>query len=95
MLWKLKDEANGNDRQTNAMLIREKLLALRGNIAGMTMLEVGFDVSRTAASGDVVLYSEFIDLNALAAYQIHPEHEALKPFIGAVTLERQVVDYEV
>ena len=31
---------------------------------------------------------------ALADYQVHPEHEAVKEFIGAVTAERWVVDYE-
>jgi hypothetical protein len=95
VVWKLKDEAHGNDRQTNANLIKEKLLALRGRIPGIVALEVGFDVSRSSISGDVVLYSEFIDMKALAEYQVHPEHEALKPFIAGATTERRVVDYQV
>jgi hypothetical protein len=41
-----------------------------------------------------VLYSEFADKAALDAYQHHPDHVAIKPFIGAVRLERQCVDYE-
>jgi short-subunit dehydrogenase len=31
---------------------------------------------------------------ALDAYQDHPKHVAVKPFIGAVRLERQCMDYE-
>jgi len=77
VVWKLKNEAHGNDCQTNATLIREKLLALREQIPQILTLEVGFDVSRSAISGDVVLYSEFGDMNALAEYQVHPAHEAL------------------
>lgn len=30
----------------------------------------------------------------LDAYQNHPQHQALKPFIGAARLERQCMDYE-
>jgi hypothetical protein len=47
------------------------------------------------ATYDVVLYSVFADRAALAAYQDHPDHVALKPFIGAVRLERQCMDYEI
>jgi hypothetical protein len=44
---------------------------------------------------DVVLYSEFDSLATLQAYQDHPQHVALKPFVGAVRLDRQCMDYEV
>ncbi|MEI7824781.1 MAG: Dabb family protein [Chlorobiaceae bacterium] len=95
VMWRLKDVAHGNDRQTNAALIKEKLTALRGRIPGMTAIEVGIDFSCTDSSCDVVLYSEFLDRNALALYQENPEHEALKPFIGMASMERRIADYEV
>jgi len=95
VMWQLKDAAHGNDRQTNASLIKEKLLALQGRIFGMTAIEVGFDFSRNESSCDLVLYSEFIDRQALAEYQVYPEHEAVKLFIGEVTKDRRIVDYEV
>jgi hypothetical protein len=94
VIWKLKESAHGNDLHTNARLIRERLEALRGRIPGMTAIEVGVDCSLTKSSGDVVLYSEFVDREALDGYQRHPEHLALKPFIGEATFERRVVDYE-
>jgi len=94
VMWRLRDSAHGNDRQTNAYLVKEKLEALRGKMPGMTALEVGIDFSRTESSGDVVLYSEFVDIDALKAYQAHPEHLALIPFIGDATIERRIVDYE-
>ena len=94
VMWRLKDVAHGNDRQTNASLIKEKLTALRGRIPGMVTIEVGVDFSRTDSSCDVVLYSEFIDRKALEAYQENPEHEALKPFIGMASAERRIADYE-
>ncbi len=95
VMWRLKEMADGNDRQTNAAIVKEKLTALRGRIAGMTALEVGYDFSRNDSSCDIVLYSEFVDRSALEAYQANPEHEAVKPFIGMVTIERRIADYEV
>ncbi|NTV06002.1 MAG: Dabb family protein [Chlorobiaceae bacterium] len=95
VMWRLKEVAHGNDRRTNANLIKEKLTALKGRIPGMTTIEVGVDFSRTDSSCDVVLYTEFFDRKALEAYQVNPEHEALKPFIGLVSAERRIVDYEV
>ena len=44
---------------------------------------------------DIILYSEFADKAALDAYQEHPEHVAIKPFVGAVRAERQCMDYEI
>jgi hypothetical protein len=43
----------------------------------------------------VVLYSEFESKEALDAYQKHPQHVALKPFMTAVREARQCMDYEV
>jgi len=43
----------------------------------------------------VVLYSEFVDLEALKTYQAHPLHQAVVPKVKALTTERRSVDYEV
>jgi len=94
VMWRLKEEARGNTRSANAELVKEKLEALEGRIPGLLRIEAGLDFSRTDSSADVVLYSELESREALADYQVHPEHEAVKEFIGAVTAERWVVDYE-
>ena len=94
VMWRLKDFAHGNDKATNARLIKEKLEALDGKIAGMVKMEVGIDYVQTETSSDVVLYSEFESHEALAAYQAHPEHKALMPFVLEARSERRVVDYE-
>ena len=94
VMWRLKAEAQGHGKSANAELVKAKLEALQGRIPGLLAAEVGLDFSDTAASADVVLYSEFEDREALATYQNHPEHEAVKAFIGSVTEARWVVDYE-
>ena len=95
VMWKLKDQAEGNDKQANALLMKEKLDAIVNLVPGMLKLEVGIDMDLDAASFDVVLYSEFEDKDALAAYQVHPEHKAVFPFISAVRESRFAVDYTV
>ena len=67
--WRLKDSALGNDKATNARLIREKLEALRGQIPGLLHIEVGFDFSATETSADILLLTEFESRAALAAYR--------------------------
>jgi hypothetical protein len=95
VFWKLKEEALGNDKQTNAKLIKEKLEALRGEIQGLTSLEVGIDFSNTSMSFDVALYSEFPTKADLDFYQEHPKHKALLGFITDCRTDRVVVDYEL
>jgi heme-degrading monooxygenase HmoA len=94
VLWRLKDAALGNDKATNARLIREKLEALRGRIPGLLRLEVGRDFSATDVSADLVLVTEFESRADLAAYQAHPDHQAVVAFVREVVTERRLVDYE-
>ncbi len=93
VIWRLKESAYGNDKATNARLIKERLEALRGKIPGLLKIEVGIDFSAGDASGDIVLYSEFTSREALGTYQAHPEHKAVVPFIKGAWCERRVVDY--
>lgn len=94
VLWRLLPTAHGNDKATNARLIKQKLEALRGRIAGLEAIEVGIDFAATPSSSDVSLYSEFSSRAALDAYQTHPEHLAVVAFAKEVVAERRVVDYE-
>ena len=94
VFWRLKAEAHGQPAAENARVIKEKLEALRGRIPGMLKIEVGLDFSRTDASCDLALYSEFESRAALDAYQSHPEHKAVMPFILEARAERRLVDYE-
>ncbi len=42
-----------------------------------------------------MLYSEFASMDALKAYDCHPEHLKMREFIHKVITERVVADYEV
>jgi quinol monooxygenase YgiN len=95
VLWRLKESANGRSKAENAADIKRRLEELNGKIPGMIKLEVGFDFSRTSESSDIVLYSEFESRAALDAYQTHPLHEAVKPYVMAARDERRLVDCSV
>ena len=95
VMWKLKDQAEGLVRAANAQKMKELLDACAGIVPGILKFEVALAQPGLEATYDVVLYSEFADRAALDAYQDHPQHVALKPFIGAVREARQCMDYEV
>lgn len=95
VFWKLKEEAAGNDKATNAKLVKEKLEALNGKIEGLIKLEVGIDFTGNPADHDIVLYSEFTTREALDGYQVNPLHKAIQVFIKEVVNARACVDYEI
>lgn len=95
VFWRLNENAYGSNKQTNALLLKDKLLAMKSKVDGLLNVEVGFDFSNEKDSCDVVLYSEFENKEALHQYQIHPDHEEIKKWLSEVRYERRVVDYEI
>ncbi len=93
VMWKLKEEAHGNTKAVNAQQIKEQLEALSGKIDGLQKIEVGVDILG-GGNFDVVLYSELTSIEALDAYQNHPLHQALLPFVREAVVQRVAVDYE-
>jgi hypothetical protein len=95
VFWKLKDHAEGGDRAANAVKMKALLDSCANVVPGILKFEAVLAQPGLEASYDVVLYSEFVNKAALDAYQDHPEHIAIKPFIGAVREARQCMDYEI
>ena len=95
LFLRFNESAYGNDKKTNVKIFEEKLLAIQKKVNGLLKVEVGFDFSNEKDSCDVVLYTEFENKEALHQYQIHPDHEEIKKWLGEVRYERRVVDYEI
>ncbi|MCU0759612.1 MAG: Dabb family protein [Steroidobacteraceae bacterium] len=89
--WRLRKEPSV---RANAERVKGLLEGMAGRIPGLLRIEVGINFLDDANAADVVLYSEFEDREALLGYQVHPVHEAVKPAIRELTVERRVVDYE-
>ena len=93
VMWKLKDFAEGNDKETNKQIVKKNLEGLRGQIEGLLAIEVG--VNYNSSGYDICLYSEFKDRAALDYYTDHPLHKKNLIFTRAVVCERASVDYEI
>ncbi len=90
VVWRLRAEPSV---RANAERVKSLLEGMSGQIPGLLRIEVCINQFEDANAADVLLYPEFTARAALAAYQTHPVHEAVKPAIRELTLERRVVDY--
>jgi len=95
VMWRLKDQAQGQDRHGNALLIKQRLESLSGKIPGLNKIEVGIDISTTPESSDLALCCEFADQAALKGYEQNPQHQSLLSFVQGVRIERRIIDYEI
>jgi hypothetical protein len=95
VMWTLKEQAEGADRATNRARARALLQACAQLEPGTLHFEVGTPQDGLESTCDLVLDSTFRDRAALLAYQNHPQHVALKPFMKAVVAARQCMDYEI
>ncbi|WP_055071400.1 Dabb family protein [Clostridium massiliamazoniense] len=91
VMWKLKEE----NKENNAMKIKNDLEALKDKIAEVKVIEVGINFNESEAAYDVVLYSEFESKEDLDIYQNNKDHKEVGVFVRACTTDRKVVDYTV
>jgi hypothetical protein len=94
VLWKFKDEAEGQTKDQNMDQLAESLLALRAVIPELESMEIGADIGVGRDTFDMVLVTTFADEQALARYQEHPAHKAVSEFCGKVRSDRASIDYE-
>jgi hypothetical protein len=71
----------------------ERMLALRASIGEIRSLEIGRDELHDARSWDVVLIMAFDSVDALRAYQRHPEHQAVMAFNDPFVADVASVDF--
>lgn len=94
VMWNFADEAEGADKATNLVLVRDRLSDLADVVPGIITLEPVIPAEPFEHSYDLVLYSEFESPEALRAYAGHPDHVAVAEFIAKVRTARVCVDYE-
>jgi quinol monooxygenase YgiN len=95
VMWKLKEHAEGADRAANSARARALLEACARLEPGTLHFQVGTAQPGFDCTHDLVLDSTFRDQAALLAYQNHPQHLAIKPFMKAIVEARQCMDYEI
>jgi len=95
VMWRFAETAEGRTREENLDIVRDGLQKLPPIIPEIKSLEIGRDVLRSEMSYDMVLLMEFESMDALAAYQNHPEHKKVSAYVGKVREARAVVDFIV
>jgi hypothetical protein len=93
VMWTLKEEAEGQTRAQNMETAREVLMRCSSLVPGIEQFEVGLKTDGLDCTCDVILNSVFKDEAALSAYQNHPDHIAIKPFMKAIVAQRQCMDF--
>ncbi|AKF26120.1 stress protein [[Brevibacterium] flavum] len=73
----------------------EGLEKLEGNIPGLLKLIHGHDILKTNNSWDHVIIADFTSTEAIAVYNTHPLHEAIKPYSLPNAEEIAYVDFEL
>ena len=91
VMWTLHD---GDDKPARVAEVVRLLRGCAALVPGIERFEVGFAQPGLECTGDVILNSTFTDRAALAAYQSHPDHVAIKPFMKTAVAARQCMDYE-
>ncbi len=91
VMWKLKEE-DAQVKQQQMEKTKEVLEALVGVIPGLITAKVEFDCLDN--DYDLLLYSELESKQALADYQVHPEHQKIVEFIRSIVCGRACVDFE-
>ena len=94
VMWKIKDLGAEGGKAANIAQAKALLDACANLVPGIERFEVAAAQPGLEGTCDLVLNSSFTDRDALAAYQTHPSHVALKPFMRKVVLERQCMDPE-
>ncbi|AUM88349.1 stress responsive protein [Clostridium botulinum] len=94
VMWRLKEFAEGKSKLENANIIKINLEDLKHRIDEVKLIEVGVNINNSQQAYDVVLYSEFENLEDLNLYQNHPDHVKVGEFINKVKEDRIVTDYE-
>ena len=95
ILWQLKDELQGAEKDAVKQGIKEGLEGLKGVIPGL--LEIKVNTNGLASSNaDVMLDSSFESEEALKAYAVHPAHvEVADGNVRPFTKTRACLDFEV
>lgn len=95
ILWTIKEEYQGKEKDDIKMGIKEGLESLAGKIPGLIDIKVNIN-GLESSNADLMLDSSFETAEALKGYSVHPEHVAVaNGKVRPYTATRTCLDYEV
>lgn len=94
ILWTLKDEFTGDEKNEIKEGIKSELEGLYGKIPGLLGINVHTN-GLASSNADVMLDSSFESEAALKEYAVHPDHVyAADTFVRPYTKTRLCLDFE-
>jgi hypothetical protein len=93
VMWKIKEFAEGNDKETNIAIAKEKLTVVVNKLPQVKFFEFGRCIRSGEMCFDVALVMEFETEEDLQSYLQDPDHKAVSAFVSKIREERAVVDY--
>ena len=95
ILWQLKEELKGEEKEQIKNNMKAHLEALVGKVPGLISMQIVID-GLESSNADVMLDSTLEDEAALKGYAVHPEHvAAADTYVRPFTAVRTCMDYEV
>lgn len=97
ILWTLKPELQGEEKQQIITAIKEGLEGLKGQVPGLVDIHVyGGSQALPTSNCDVMLDSTLESFEALKAYAVHPAHVAVADGrVRPYTAQRTCLDFTV
>ena len=76
IVWTLKEELSGEEKEKVKRGIKEGLEGLKGKVPGIVEIKV-YTEGLASSNADLMLDSTFEDEEALKGYAVHPDHVAV------------------
>ncbi len=94
VMFRLPEKFQGNERHENIQKIKQKLEVLPNYIESIKFFRVGINITVSPQAFDLVIDSEFENIEGLDYYAGHPNHLEVVSFLRSLGTEKTVVDYE-
>lgn len=96
VMFQFLEEADGKSKEENLKIAKEMLERLQGVVPTLRSSYVKLnDKMADKNNYDLVLVSEYDDMEGLQAYIVHPEHKKVGEFMKKVRKERACIDFTI
>lgn len=94
VMWNIKEEITGEEKKKACEKMAEGFLPLKNLVPDVLDLKVEINTMESS-NRDFMLLVDFPNVEALNAYQVHPEHVKAAAYVKEVTVNRVCFDYEI
>lgn len=94
VMWNIKEELTGEAKKQACEKMAEGFLPLKNLVPDVIDLKVEINTMESS-NRDFMLLVDFPNVEALAAYQVHPEHVKAAAYVKEVTTNRVCFDYSL